>query len=253
MSDEADGTREAAAESARRISHVIAELTKIADYRVIRKLDEDEIVNALLGCIDVLSGAESIEAPASPQVTTWISAEESGLRVNFKRDGESASVPIWPRDERLPPFGQIVNSVLRGVWDEFSARGPWPVVVALYSADHVATLESIARQNRELAATHRCRICGALWIAFGSDPVKGGWSLASRSCGTCCDNVEMGEQIEVLRPNPADPPVTVCASPKSRAAVAVAEALREYRSGSGAWADVRARLDDYEQVRDGGA
>jgi hypothetical protein len=45
--------------------------------------------------------------------------------------------------------------------------------------------------------THRCKVCGALWIKLPPNPL-GGWSLWSRSCGPCCDNVEMGEQIEPL-------------------------------------------------------
>jgi hypothetical protein len=43
--------------------------------------------------------------------------------------------------------------------------------------------------------THFCKKCGAFWILHPGD---GGWSLFSRRCGTCCDNVAMGEQIETL-------------------------------------------------------
>lgn len=46
-------------------------------------------------------------------------------------------------------------------------------------------------------ASHRCRVCGAMWRKHDD----GSWSLASSTCGKCCDNVAMGEQIEKL---PAD-------------------------------------------------
>jgi hypothetical protein len=45
--------------------------------------------------------------------------------------------------------------------------------------------------------THRCKVCGALWIKLPATPL-GGWSLWSKRAGPCCDNVEMGEQIEPL-------------------------------------------------------
>lgn len=41
--------------------------------------------------------------------------------------------------------------------------------------------------------THRCKVCGALWILYPDS-----WSLCSRECGQCCDNVAMGNQIEQL-------------------------------------------------------
>ena len=41
--------------------------------------------------------------------------------------------------------------------------------------------------------THRCKVCGALWILYSD-----AWSLCSKECGKCCNNVLMGEQIEPL-------------------------------------------------------
>lgn len=61
-----------------------------------------------------------------------------------------------------------------------------------------------------LPATHRCKVCGALWrLNPALAPEATGmpatyplhfetWSLVSASCGKCCDNVAMGEQIEAL-------------------------------------------------------
>ena len=47
-------------------------------------------------------------------------------------------------------------------------------------------------------ATHRCKVCGALWWRGECPPVGLCWSLRSASCGKCCDNVPMREQIEPL-------------------------------------------------------
>lgn len=50
--------------------------------------------------------------------------------------------------------------------------------------------DSLLRGRRP---THRCKVCSALWIRFPDY-----WSLFSRQCGQCCDNVAMGDQIEAL-------------------------------------------------------
>lgn len=47
-------------------------------------------------------------------------------------------------------------------------------------------------------ATHRCKVCGALWWEGDVPPVGLSWSLRSQTCGRCCDNGLMGEQIEPL-------------------------------------------------------
>lgn len=43
------------------------------------------------------------------------------------------------------------------------------------------------------APTHRCTVCGAFWMKW-----KDSWSLCSKQCGQCCDNVAMGDQIVPL-------------------------------------------------------
>ena len=42
--------------------------------------------------------------------------------------------------------------------------------------------------------THFCKTCFAAWIKHQD----GTWSLASASCGECCDNAAMGDQIEAI-------------------------------------------------------
>lgn len=52
----------------------------------------------------------------------------------------------------------------------------------------------------DLAPTHRCRVCGARWRLNPPSKVQpdGSWSLVGETCGKCCDNEPMGEQIERL-------------------------------------------------------
>ena len=89
----------------------------------------------------------------------------------LERDRENASVTI----ERLRD--DVDAAKARG--DE--ARGMW-------------------RSQREQCATHRCKVCKALWIHYAPGEVTptASWSLASATCGKCCDNVAMGEQIEAI-------------------------------------------------------
>lgn len=57
------------------------------------------------------------------------------------------------------------------------------------------------------AATHRCKICKALWRLNPPDPnalpgsplTEESWSVTTPDImGKCCDNVAMGDQIEPL-------------------------------------------------------
>jgi hypothetical protein len=66
---------------------------------------------------------------------------------------------------------------------------------------------SLTRQ--ETTATHRCKVCNALWRLNPAEPEKfpadhpfhkETWSLVSAKCQKCCDNVAMGEQIAKVSP-----------------------------------------------------
>ena len=67
--------------------------------------------------------------------------------------------------------------------------------------EHVDALRMLLSMPKEidvslasnLSPTHRCKICGAYWIEWADS-----WSLVSRECRKCCDNVAMGDQIEPL-------------------------------------------------------
>jgi hypothetical protein len=47
--------------------------------------------------------------------------------------------------------------------------------------------------------THKCTICGAYWKLYkgclNNYIYDDFWSLISPTCGDCCDNVDMGDQI----------------------------------------------------------
>lgn len=59
--------------------------------------------------------------------------------------------------------------------------------------------------------THRCKLCGALWIDWGDS-----WSLFSLYCGPCCDNAAMGDQIEALPTIRPTPSVSTVIAPQNR-------------------------------------
>ncbi len=78
-----------------------------------------------------------------------------------------------------------------------------------------AEVDEAARQRAQAAtATHRCKVCGALWKLHPADPqYPPGHPLSSKTwscvapgprrnwgspCGKCCDMAPMGEQIEAL-------------------------------------------------------
>lgn len=65
---------------------------------------------------------------------------------------------------------------------------------ARFKADRDHMIQALERGR---LPTHRCRVCGAFWIFF-TDPSEPSWSLFSRECGRCCDNVDMAEQIDPL-------------------------------------------------------
>jgi hypothetical protein len=55
-----------------------------------------------------------------------------------------------------------------------------------------------------MAATHRCKVCGALWRFNPPDPgdtlfPRGSWTVQTPAVmGACCDQAPMGDQIEPL-------------------------------------------------------
>lgn len=58
--------------------------------------------------------------------------------------------------------------------------------------------EFVEYLKRDVRPTHRCKVCGALWMEF-KEKEKWWWTLISEECGKCCDNEDMGEQIEILK------------------------------------------------------
>lgn len=73
--------------------------------------------------------------------------------------------------------------------------------IAIYN-EEIATLRAKLEEStasfkamREARATHRCKVCSALWVKH---PGEGGWSLCSDICGKCCDVAVMGDQIEAI-------------------------------------------------------
>lgn len=53
--------------------------------------------------------------------------------------------------------------------------------------------------EKQFAPTHKCTVCGALWRFWPArDTIRSEqdtWSLRSPTCGPCCDNAPMRDQI----------------------------------------------------------
>lgn len=51
--------------------------------------------------------------------------------------------------------------------------------------------------------SHKCVVCGAMWRYWRAGDLasikEDSWSLQSNTCGQCCDNVPMGEQIMPIK------------------------------------------------------
>lgn len=110
---------------------------------------------------------------------------------------------IWKR---------IDPTIMRGC--DFCSEGRTEVAVVMTQAsaliaEAIEALEAARCEHAALlvgrAPTHRCKVCGALWILWPPNPDHivpdlrdGSWSLFSLRCGKCCDNAPMGDQIEPL-------------------------------------------------------
>jgi hypothetical protein len=63
------------------------------------------------------------------------------------------------------------------------------------------------RHDETTLGLYRCKVCGTAWLLWPDVVNGGGWNLLDKyqRPGECCDNVQMGAQIEHLR----DIPLTV--------------------------------------------
>jgi hypothetical protein len=84
-------------------------------------------------------------------------------------------------------------------WDSLNDQAR--AITRVFAPPFRAMQEEIERLKPQ-TATHRCKECGALWRLWAAGEVHpdddGSWMLISPSCGKCCDNVAMGDQIQPL-------------------------------------------------------
>lgn len=57
-------------------------------------------------------------------------------------------------------------------------------------------MSEITYRIQDVIPTHKCKVCGALWRY--NEEGAGSWTLRSPTCGSCCDNALMGDQIEPI-------------------------------------------------------
>ncbi len=89
-------------------------------------------------------------------------------------------------------------------------------------AQEIATLK--AERETVMLTLHKCKVCGTRWLLWPDAIPGGGWNLLDRDQrpGACCDNAQMGEQIEHLR----DLPLTIASTSGHRATNELVAALR---------------------------
>lgn len=80
--------------------------------------------------------------------------------------------------------------------------GPKPAMSKPPRYDDVYAAGVAAMDAEDRRATHRCKVCGALWWLGNVPPVGLCWSLRSPTCGRCCDNLPV-EWVQ-LEPIPAE-------------------------------------------------
>lgn len=102
----------------------------------------------------------------------------------------------------------------------------WPA--ALNEHLFLPGAEKCSRCNTDIAmlrqmgtATHRCKVCSALWRLNPAEPEKypadhpfqkETWSLVSGCCGKCCDTAPMADQIEPITSGIAETRARACRS-----------------------------------------
>lgn len=120
------------------------------------------------------------------------------LPVDAPVDAGGAFRDIWQHDET----GRIVELPLGS-----PSPGARYALVATTNAQighptppapHVDAGGAVAWRD-SFPPTHYCKECRALWRKWPD----GSWSLVTMSCGKCCDNAPMGEQIVSLYTHPA--------------------------------------------------
>lgn len=123
-----------------------------------------------------------------------------GLRIATSNAKAAAEKKLWELE------GYALRKRLAG--DEISVA-----ILHLSEEDKAALMKAVEGACKgcahhepaaapEVNPTHRCKVCGALWKLWkdgeGHPKVTAGWNLRSEKCGPCCDNVEIGDQIEEL-------------------------------------------------------
>lgn len=135
----------------------------------------------------LLGGYEEQLSVGPAAVRLWVPRKRGWLSLAFRRATDVHRIrELW----RVPTWTLVLVGRRVREWGFQTDRGfvPW--------RDYLLN-----------KATHRCKVCGALWRLNPADPENyppphpfalPTWSLVSPNCGKCCDNVAMGGQLEEL-------------------------------------------------------
>jgi hypothetical protein len=89
------------------------------------------------------------------------------------------------------------RSVRAGEWlkrDDGCAVLRVPMLPRHAANVNAGLLAALLAAASDARVTHYCKVCFAMWQQHDDES----WSLRSKACGKCCDNVPMGEQIVAL-------------------------------------------------------
>ena len=104
-------------------------------------------------------------------------------------DGLNEDGPV--STHRCNVCGSLWSRNEEGSWSLVSGQVQWCCDNPKARIDHLDPIMVMPKMD-ESVSTHRCKECGALWKQHDDES----WTLVSGEPGECCDNVEMGDQLE---------------------------------------------------------
>lgn len=163
-------------------------------------------------------------SPSASHESWLVQKTAEGWKYGEVKDPEKKEHPCFVPYSDLPKeqqakdylFKQVVHSFMPFIYED----EPVPAARAdqWSEADQAAIRDSEPGPlafnvikvipGTDFQPTHKCTICGALWKYWPKEESNLGcasWQLRSSTCGKCCDNAPMGDQIVPLDavPTPA--------------------------------------------------
>jgi hypothetical protein len=183
------------------------------------KYTDDELANGMFMNYDVrLSFADMTNPkPGQHMPIVWMTAGKERIRWlsrALEKEIAKNQQTVAPVGYALMPIlhdgkAGLTDVMMRAFYEAFEAnsqRGSFERLNAGYNA-MVDVVHGKQLKVPDVTfvggtePTHRCKVCGSLWLKYQDTEQKWFWNLRSKECGPCCNNVLMGQQIEELPKN----------------------------------------------------